>query len=259
MKSLSRELPYFRWYPGDAQSDLKYRSLTRAERGLFHDALDLAWTSNGLPDDDSAVGRALGMTVREVKELWLTVRECFPVSEDGKRRNKRQEIERAEAIRLSEARSKAGSVGGKRSAVVKQTLIKPQPRAYESESDTVFVSGFDFESKKKTFLAESSIFPDWWELWSKVRGTHHSREALQAWMSVVPMDLEGAAIECTASYLGSLDNPAKGFNPDTFLFAQAKEGFESRWPAFAPRNGHGAARETRAQRLAREMDEEAAG
>ena len=122
-----------------------------------------------------------------------------------------------------------------------------------------FRSGFDFESKKKTFLTENSIFPDWWQLWSKVRGTHHSREALQAWMSVVPMDLEGAAIECTASYLGSLDNPAKGFNPDTFLFAQAKEGFASRWPAFAPRNGHGALRETRAQRLAREMDEEAAG
>ena len=111
----------------------------------------------------------------------------------------------------------------------------------------------DFESKKKTFLADESIFPDWWQMWSKVRGTHHDREALQAWLSVVPMDLEGAAVECTASYLSSLDNTAKGFNPDNFLFEQAKNQFRARWPAFA-RNG--AARETRAQRLAREMDAE---
>ena len=114
-------------------------------------------------------------------------------------------------------------------------------------SDSVMSS-----SENKTFLTEKSIFPEWWQMWSKVRGTHHSREALQAWLSVVPMSLEGDVLECTASYLESLDNNAKGYNPHTFIFEQAKEKFMARWPAFA-RNG--VAKETRAQRLARISDE----
>ena len=101
------------------------------------------------------------------------------------------------------------------------------------------VSGF----KKETFLAENSIFPDWWEIWSKVRGTHHSADALTAWQRFVPIELESSALECTVSYLASLENPAKGYNPDRFLEAQAKEQFQSRWPAFtAARKENGAER-----------------
>lgn len=103
-------------------------------------------------------------------------------------------------------------------------------------------------------LAPESTFPDWWQMWSRVRGTHHSVEALEAWLKHVPADLESAAIECTTSYLASLENPAKGYNPHTFLEAQAKERFGSRWPEFI-RNG--VAKESRAARRAREMDEEA--
>jgi uncharacterized protein YdaU (DUF1376 family) len=256
---LSRQLPYFRWYPADAIADFRYSGLSIPELGLFHHALNFAWMNNGLPNDDAAIGRALHVTVREMRTLWPAVRQCFAVREcDGKLINKRQEEEREEALVVSE---KARSSAQKRWEAPQPSSANAMPthsegiaRAYGSGS----VSGSVFEfTKKQTFLAENSIFPDWWEMWSKVRGTHHSREALQAWMSVVPMPLEGAALECTASYLASLDNPAKGFNPDTFLFAQAKENFESRWPAFAPRNGHDAKRETRAQRLAREMDEAA--
>jgi hypothetical protein len=75
-------------------------------------------------------------------------------------------------------------------------------------------------------------FEDWWACWSIVRGTAKRAAAVQAWLSVMSVRNLAAVNECTASYLASLDNPAKGFNPDNFLFEQARDGFASRWPAY---------------------------
>jgi len=248
---MPKELPYFRWYPADAESDSRYAALSLPELGLFHRCLNFSWLNEGLPADPLEIGRSLRVSVRDMKALWPRVSECFELR-DGRTYNRRQEEERAHARTKSERNTSAVRTRYERTSNV------PTNEVQHARARAASVSGSVFEfTKKQTFLAPESIFPDWWEMWSKVRGTHHSREALQAWMSVVPMALEGAALECTASYLASLDNPAKGFNPDTFLFAQAKENFESRWPAFAPRNGHDVKRETRAQRLAREMDEAA--
>lgn len=253
---MPKELPYFRWYPADAESDFRYSALSLPELGLFHRCLNFSWLNDGLPADPVEIGRSLRISSRDIKTLWPRVSECFELR-DGRTFNRRQEEERIHARTKSERNTSAVRTRYERTSNVPTNEVQHARARAASASVSVFGSGFEVESNKKTFLAENSIFPDWWKLWSKVRGTHHSREALQAWMSVVPMDLEGAAVECTASYLDSLDNPAKGFNPDTFLFAQAKERFASRWPSFAPRNGQGIVRETRAQRLAREMDEEA--
>jgi len=73
-------------------------------------------------------------------------------------------------------------------------------------------------------------FETWWVVWSGTRGTHHKQQALQAWMSVVNGKNADLCFECTASYLASLDNPARGYNPHTFLFEHAKDGFRGRWP-----------------------------
>ena len=253
---MSRKLPYFCWYASDAISDEKYSRMTLAERGLYHTALNYSWTNDGLPVEMEMIRRTLQVSsVSEFARCWPAVAACFVgvPSDPPRLRNKRQEEERSAALNLSDKRARAGAKGGsKRQANAKQ-LLKPgldfaKARAYGSGS----VSGFDFESKKENFLADDSIFPEWWQTWSSVRGTHHSREALQAWLSVVPMHLESAALECTVSYLASLDNPAKGFNPHTFLFDQAKEMFQSRWPANELRI---VKRETRSQRLARLSDE----
>jgi uncharacterized protein YdaU (DUF1376 family) len=142
-----KPLPYFRWYPSDAQSDLKYRSLTRAERGLFHDALDFAWMNDGLPDNEGAIGRALNMTVKELKTIWPSVRDCFPKSEDGRLRNKRQEEERNYARTKSEKATDAVRTRYGRNT-------NELPRAYESESVYESVSE---SSEPKTEKAPISI------------------------------------------------------------------------------------------------------
>lgn len=73
-------------------------------------------------------------------------------------------------------------------------------------------------------------FDEWWNGWSSVRGTNHKSQAEHAWMSVVRPENVVALFECTASYLASLDTPTKGYNPENFLFEQARDGFTARFP-----------------------------
>jgi hypothetical protein len=79
-------------------------------------------------------------------------------------------------------------------------------------------------------LVSTERFNEWWELWSFVRGTNHKKAAVQSWMSIMRPELESSCMECTLSYLDSLSNPAIGYNPENFLFEQAKQKFEARWP-----------------------------
>ena len=73
-------------------------------------------------------------------------------------------------------------------------------------------------------------FERWWGGWSQIRGTNHRRQAFIAWMSTVKQAHLPQVYACTQSYLASLENPAKGYNPENFLRDQAADGFHARWP-----------------------------
>ncbi len=79
----------------------------------------------------------------------------------------------------------------------------------------------------------SPRFEEWWEVWHATRGSNHRTAAQHAWMSVVSLELSDACFECTRSYLQSLGDPSKGYNPENFLFEQRKDRFTARWPARA--------------------------
>lgn len=73
-------------------------------------------------------------------------------------------------------------------------------------------------------------FERWWGGWSAVRGTNHRKQAFTAWLTCVKPNHLPDVFLCTASYLGSLENPAKGYNPENFLTDQAADSFKARWP-----------------------------
>ena len=98
----------------------------------------------------------------------------------------------------------------------------------------------------------STRFVDWWKLWSDVRGTNHHLKAKEAFPRLVPVELEAACFECTASYLRSLNDPARGYHPENFLAEQAKERFAARWPAS---NNRAAPKESLTDRTVRVMNE----
>lgn len=113
MIRLAKELPYFRWYPADAESDSKYASLDLAELGLYHRCLNHAWLNNGIPDDLTELSRELRIPEKEVRRLWPRVSRCFVVSPDMRARNPRQEEERRMAVSKSDKASSSATAGQK--------------------------------------------------------------------------------------------------------------------------------------------------
>lgn len=165
---MSRELPYFRWYPGDAESDSKYVAMTFAERGLYHKALNYAWMNDGLPIEDSEVGRVLKMTVRELNSIWPRVRQCFE-EVNAKLCNRRQEEERSYAKNKSERATESIRKRYERSS-------DDPPRAYGS--DTVSSSAVVVSSKEKKRDEILAWFEDdFWPLYPRKVGRP---EALRA-------------------------------------------------------------------------------
>lgn len=227
---MSRELPYFRWYPADAESDARYAALDFIERGIYHKALNYSWTNDGLPLDDGESARLLKMSVRELKSFWPRVRACFEEI-DGKLRNSRQEKERADAIRISEKRAKAGAQGGKEKAIASHLLevcySKPSIRAYESEC----VYGFDFESIKKNLPLNGKPSQRWEEFQELYPYKIELDNAARQFVSTVSVDNEAAVFECLARYLGS-DQVARGavMKPAKWLLTGHRDGWAGDWP-----------------------------
>lgn len=247
---MARDLPYFRWFTARAKADEKYTSMPDRELGFFHRCLNHAWDNDGLPADLDALARAMRCPRRYLDSVWKIVGKCW--YKDGDRlRNKTQEEERSHATRKSlqatdAIRTRYGRVSSDdtdvhtdvATDVLRTGEVFVTPRAYDSDSNS---SSQSLKKEKPPPLARgnngqtSQRFEEWWALWSERRGTNHRPQACQAYLSVVTVTLEADCLDCTRSYVagpGARD-PISGYNPDTFLFEQAKDGFKARWPAAA--------------------------
>lgn len=98
-----KDLPYFRWYPADAETDESYASMTDAELGFYHRCLNRSWINDGLPTEPKDLARRMGVTLPYLKKIWATVGSRFDVSPaTGRYVNPRQERERLLVIGKSE-------------------------------------------------------------------------------------------------------------------------------------------------------------
>ena len=185
----------------------------------------------GLPAD--SVRRALVMkTPQEIADrLWRP--ECWVThrSDDTRLANKRQEIERKEALRLSKVRAKAGQEGGKRSAIAKQLLepclSKHQARAYESEC----VSESGFGSSKKNLPLNGKTSQRWEDFLDLYPLKVELDDAAHQFISVVSVDNEGAVFSCLDRYLAS-DQVLRGavMKPANWLLTGHWDKWLSDWP-----------------------------
>ncbi len=107
--SLSKTLPYFKWYPSDAESDAKYAAMDDAELGFFHRCLNKSWTNGGLPVDPTERARILGRSKTYADKKWQRVGKCFQPSDADPDLliNPRQEKERKAAVEKSEQATSA--------------------------------------------------------------------------------------------------------------------------------------------------------
>ncbi len=107
---MADKLPYYRWFPKDAETSEAYASMTDAELGFYHRCLNRAWLNDGLPADPAKRAQALQKPRSYADKMWSgIVGERFTLDDNGRYRNGRQEEERMKAIRKSEQASDAVS------------------------------------------------------------------------------------------------------------------------------------------------------
>jgi uncharacterized protein YdaU (DUF1376 family) len=105
-----KQLPYYKFYPADAESDERFKFMSLEERGLYWTLLNHSWVNDGIPFETLRLSRLCGISEDHFKTLWKVVGECFYL-DNGRLRNKRLEEERAKAKKTSEARSENGKKG----------------------------------------------------------------------------------------------------------------------------------------------------
>jgi uncharacterized protein YdaU (DUF1376 family) len=104
-------LPYYPMFPKDFDASEKVRVMTWSERGLYITLLNHSWLNDGLPVDPEHVRRVCGADRDEFAQMWPQVERCFPVADEGRRRNPRQEEERVKAVAKHAERSESGRKG----------------------------------------------------------------------------------------------------------------------------------------------------
>lgn len=139
-------LPYYRWYPADAEGDDFYASLTDAEGWTYHRLLNRSWMNDGIPADLNELARILHRPRKYVDRVWerLAGRWVPSPRDPNKLINPRQERERAYAITKSERATDAV-----RTRYGRRTDDVPRARA-RADSDSEYVFDLSNSSNGKT-------------------------------------------------------------------------------------------------------------
>jgi len=134
-----KKLPFFKWYPADADTDANFRAMSDADIGFYIRCLNHAWINGGIPADPVERARVLHTRTDIANRHWERVGKCFVTSSSLPELliNSRQEMERGLASRKSQLATESVNVRYERKSNVAPRAIA---RASVSVSDSV--SGF---------------------------------------------------------------------------------------------------------------------
>ena len=239
-----KALPYFKWYPADAECDQNFRAMDDADIGFYIRCLNHAWINGSLPADPKERARVLRTRLDTANKRWVRVGKCFVNSTLYPEQliNLRQETERSLASLKS--LKAAESVNHRYERNTNEAL-----RALATESETES----ETDTKKETHTQipcvraalpslrkpnaddlngqTSPNFEQWFSIWAAVRGNAYRPHAFQAYVSTVLLARESDAMECAQSYVaGPGSDSSHGYRPDNFLYEMARDSFKTRWP-----------------------------
>jgi hypothetical protein len=105
---MAARLPYFRWFPADAETDEIYTRMSDTALGFYHRCLNKAWINNGLPANEKELSELMKVSIPYLRKQWIIVGKKFePRPNDGRLINGRQEREREKVISKSVSASGA--------------------------------------------------------------------------------------------------------------------------------------------------------
>ena len=249
-----KTLPYFRWFPADAETDNAYSALDDRELGFFHRCLNRSWLNDGLPADREELARTMKVSRVYLEKLWPRVSKLFQEA-DGKIFNRRQEEERTKAKTKSETATNSVRTRYERSF---ERSSDELPRALaRAECVSVSVSDAGFVSRKRSPEEKpksdaSMRFTEFWKRYPLKDVAENLSAGI--WLGLVTIDVECAVFACLERYLAS-DQVARGIvkSPNNWLHDCSRANWECVWPAAQLANGNGKPSDglTEAQRIAK--------
>jgi hypothetical protein len=146
-----KSLPYFHWYPADAETDENFSAMSDAEVGFLLRCLNHSWVNGGLPIDMNELARVRKVRRSYLDKMWVRVGKCFETSEKhpGRLINPRQEKERAAAISKSLSASESAKVRYERSANAERPQEERSPNAPLRASESVYVASSPSQLEQK--------------------------------------------------------------------------------------------------------------
>ena len=231
---MPKPLPYFCWYPADAETDANFRAMDDADIGYYIRCLNHAWINGGIPADPKERARVMRTQRGAADKRWLRVGKCFVPDPNHPTMlvNSRQESERQLAYIKSAKAAESAKVRYERTADALPTQSERTARASES----VFVSGVS--SLKSTYLKKieasetSPRFEEFWDIYPVKDG---KPVAFGVWAGLVTVENEAEVFACLERYLASDRAGRNPKNPNNWLHDCARDAWKSDWPA--PQNG----------------------
>lgn len=220
-------------YPADFDVDEKVRLMEDCELGLFLRCLNHSWKNDGLPSDPEDIRRCFRDDPEQFEIKWKRVQYCFPISEDGRRRNPRQEEERLEATSKSKKAKKSAKSrwACERNANALRRHCEGNARASDSDSD------YKEETTKTEKASTRANDPPGYAFDEQYSGF---REEFSVWAAhIVEADFKGDAwrewrlldhLQRIQATNGIIERRCRGDDP-AFAPAPAKylKGRESEW------------------------------
>ncbi len=244
-----KKLPYYRLWVKDFETDENVRVLDFSELGLYLSCLNHSWINEGLPINPEDIQRSMKATAAQFKKLWPRVSKCFQ-EKDGRLINPRQEAEREKACSKSIQSSEAVAQRERnRHAAIIGRSSDDHPYA-RTRADSVYdsvVSSEILKLEKETMSRAqekkpgpvSTSFANFWARWCELtKRRQRESYACQAWISVVEVETEAAAMECLERY-GLSGDVQRGAiaSPDKWIYDQARDAWRGDWPG-AHMNGN---------------------
>lgn len=232
-----KSLPYFKWYPADADTDQNFRAMDDADIGFYIRCLNHAWVNGGIPADPKERARVLHTRLDTANKRWERVGKCFVTSTSTPDQliNLRQEAERGLAMSKSLKAAESANARYERRANAPVRALARADCVSVSES-SVKIPEKEKPSTRATVAADlngqtSQRFPEFWQRWPRKQ---HRDAACRLWISVVSVEDEAAVFGCLDRFLAS-EQAARAIipNPENWLLQQSRDRWQGDWPARA--------------------------
>jgi uncharacterized protein YdaU (DUF1376 family) len=128
-------LPYYTFYPGEFMLSSTVQCMCLVAEGIYRRLLDFQWLEGAL-DDDVLVLKRLARASDEQWECFAPFLDrCFPLCDDGKRRNPRMAQTKEEADRKTYVNAANGAKGGRPRSVANRTETENEPEPNRSVTE----------------------------------------------------------------------------------------------------------------------------